>query len=212
MICWPLIWVCVLLSISIHDYFSHRHLLLNFNKLNSDFRDTLDTTLQELKSLTVKLQKNDVYEPMCEYSFNTLLYIIPGISFILDTDGNFDLITNVDILGWKSEDLIGKHFSKIIHTDYVNEIKRENVLLKYKNTSPTEQPKIFDERRTSPRITQNLHIQLLHKNTKEIEDADMYIYGLVTSSGRWFGDINSDDKEFIGSIGIIEIKQNINQD
>ena len=164
-----------------------------------------------------------------EEHYRTLVQTIPDIIYKVDSNGIFTFISeSIKQLGYTPEELIGKHFKKIIHPDDFEKVSRKKVLPKYtgKITGDADSPKLFDERRTGNRMTKNLEVRLLLKNQKEvsknyhyaevysagswkapnkIEDISMdYHYGEINSSGKWDKPVTEKNKNFIESIGFIK--------
>jgi len=149
-------------------------------------------------------EKNKVQQELLESQerYRVLVETIPDIIYELDTEGKFVFVSEaVEMLGYKPQELMGKHFSEIIHPDDIAKVSRETVLLQYKGkvTGDEEAPKLFDERRTGKRATKNLEVRLLHKNKRSTPED--YFYGEVHSSGNW--QEVGQQKRFVGSIGII---------
>ena len=99
--------------------------------------------------------------------YNELLDILPDIIYKLDPDGRFIYLSKaITILGYTREELIGKHFSTIVHPDDLPNVSREEVLPRYRGkvTGVTDTPKLFDERRTGDRVTRNLAVRLIPKD------------------------------------------------
>ncbi|MFQ5713937.1 MAG: PAS domain S-box protein [Candidatus Scalinduaceae bacterium] len=125
-----------------------------------------------------------------EEKYRSLVQAIPDIIYKIDEDGHFIFLNNsIRTLGYEPEEIIGKHFSIILHPDDIESCSRSVVLPKYsgKVTGDKETPKLFDERRGQKRMTRNLEVRLLPKNQdKEKRDVKGRI-GLITS----FGEINA---------------------
>jgi signal transduction histidine kinase len=114
-------------------------------------------------------------------------------------------------LGYEPEEIIGKHFSMILHPDNVKSFSRSVVLQKYANkvTGNEKSPNFFDERRTKDRVTRNLEIRLMPKsngggesNTTGIEDP-ITSFCEVTATGDYDTNVSINDKKLCGTLGII---------
>ncbi|SIQ15602.1 PAS domain S-box-containing protein [Alkalispirochaeta americana] len=121
-----------------------------------------------------------------ERRFYDLVQALPDIVYSLDNQGRITFINNsITVTGWKPEELLGKHFSVLLDPAEVQRVSRDHVLpaLAGTTTGAEAAPKLFDERRTGDRRTQNLEIRLPHRNgvTKEP------LYGTVTA----YGEINA---------------------
>jgi putative nucleotidyltransferase with HDIG domain/PAS domain S-box-containing protein len=138
---------------------------------------------------------------------------LPDIVYKIDPDGCFTFINDsVRNLGYKPEELIGKHFSKIIHPDDVKLFTRNYVLPKFrgKDTGNKIAPKLFDERRTGKRETKGLCIRLIpNQQNSEKKDAgetigSVIIFGDVSSRGHYETDTDKKEIKFLGTLGVIK--------
>jgi PAS domain S-box-containing protein len=140
-----------------------------------------------------------------------LLDVIPDIVYKVDSDGHFVYINGtIKSMGYSPEELIGKHFSTIIHPDDIASVSRSNVLKKYKGsiTGDKNPPKLFDERRTEKRGTKCLIIRLIQKGWEREEDSknlenSKTVYVEVMASGQYDKPVSRKDKAFIGTVGAI---------
>lgn len=155
--------------------------------------------------------------------FAALVRAIPDIIYELDTQGRFTFVSGaIRTLGYEPEELIGEHFSRIVHPEDLETVSRATVLLKYKGrtTGDAGAPKLFDERRTGRRATRNLRVRLVPKGRSparrygEIHSSARWrpredapetwtAYCQVDSAGKWSEQTGSKPGEFLGSIGII---------
>ena len=154
-----------------------------------------------------------------EMRFRNLIASLPVIVYKLDFNGNFIYINNeIKKYGYNPEDLIGRHFSVIIHPDDIEKISRSKVLPKYENkiTGKEYAPKLFDDRRGGDRKTQNLKIRIVEKKTDDDSVLnDEKKFGIVTSYGEVFSsgvilDDHNKHPSHIGTLGIIsDISENL---
>ena len=141
--------------------------------------------------------------------YRTVLQKLPDIVYKIDPDGHFTFISNsVRILGYEPEELIGKHFSKIIHPDDVKSFSRFIALLKHKGkvTGDKNRPKLIDERRTGKRKTKDLEVRLIPKTLgrgKKEKIGTVTTLGDVSATGFYEADIHEKNKKFLGTLGII---------
>ncbi|NVM23155.1 MAG: PAS domain S-box protein, partial [Desulfobacterales bacterium] len=143
--------------------------------------------------------------------YSDVLNSIPDIVYKIDPDGHFLYINNsVMNLGYSPEELMGQHFSKIIHPADVPSVSRSIVLQKYKGkvTGDENSPKLFDERRTGKRVTRDLPIRLILRDRKRQEDSQRIgdskaTYGEVTAGGQYDESLSGKDKTFLGTVGTI---------
>jgi len=134
-----------------------------------------------------------------------MLNVIPDIVYKLDSNGHFVYINGtIKSMGYLPEELIGKHFSKIIHPDDLASLSRSFVLKRYKGsiTGDKNAPKLFDERRTEKRGTKHLIIRLIQKGWKQKENSKT-LYVEVMASGQYDKVVSRKDKAFLGTVGAI---------
>lgn len=130
------------------------------------------------------------------------------IFYIINKEGKFLFISDtINKLGWEPENLIGKHFSNILHPEDVEDVASSTVLPKYKNviTGDSMAPKLFDERRTGDRKTENLEVRLIKNSDHNTEDqAELrYTPTIVDAAGLYTSQVSSYQKKQIGTVGII---------
>ena len=147
-------------------------------------------------------------EPGLEEERAAILQAIPDIIFKIDPNGYFSFINkSISILGYDQAELIGKHFSAILHPEDVKSFSRHLVLPRYKGTITGDEkaPKLFDERRTGKRQTKNLSIRLIpQERRKEQEIVGRIIaYGDVSSTGHYGTEPGKKEEKFLGSLGVI---------
>ena len=139
-----------------------------------------------LRNLTVRYRRN-YYKAMEKerapvINLQNLLEALPDIVYILDTNGHF-LYLNAAVrwLGWEPGELLGKHFSEIVAEDDRARVSRDSVLAQIRSQAafPAVPPKLFDERRSGERMTRDLEVRLVHRDTGEIS------YGLVNAYGEF---------------------------
>ena len=137
-----------------------------------------------------------------EEKYKDLIKTLPDIVYIIDIDGYFTYLNDsVNRLGYTPDQLIGKHFSTIIHPDEVDKVQRSRVLPRLKGivTGTDDVPLLFDEKRTGTRITRNLRIRLLPRGKVK---RGVCTEGEVIAIGLY--EYESDgQKSFIGTIGLI---------
>lgn len=136
-----------------------------------------------------------------ENNYCDFIGVLPGIVYTLDTDGKFCFLSeNIEsTLGLKSEDIIGHHFSTIIHPEEVESVSRASIIPRFEGipTGSDKSPKLFDERRAGARRTENLCVHLLIKHSSNPLEKKIFRCK-VNSSGRY----DSLDR-FIGTIGVM---------
>jgi len=145
-----------------------------------------------------------------EEKYLSILKELPDIVYKIDQDGHFTFINNaIGILGYKPEELVGKHFSKIVPPDDVKLFSRHFVLPQYKGkvTGYERAPKLFNERRTGKRKTKNLVIRLIPKKNRNKKPESIIgtviAFGDVSSAGYYDTCVMKSEKKFLGTLGII---------
>lgn len=113
--------------------------------------------------------------------FQNLLKALPDIVYILDEKGRFAFLNDaVRDLGYEPQELVGKHFSEILHEEDRTRVSREAVLaqIRAQDAFPETPPKLFDERRSGLRMTRDLEVRIPNKATGQL------VYGLVNAYGE----------------------------
>jgi PAS domain S-box-containing protein len=141
--------------------------------------------------------------------YNELLDVLPDIIYKLDPDGHFTYLSKaIAILGYTREELIGKHFSVIVHPDDLPNVSRDKVLPRYRGkvTGLAAMPKLFDERRTGHRVTKNLVVRLMPKGAAAGKEAviDHALQSEICATGHYRESGSPDCPQFEGSVGTIK--------
>jgi PAS domain S-box-containing protein len=162
-----------------------------------------DTQAQELAK---------AYKALREYE--SILNILPDIIYKIDPEGHFVFISNsVNSLGFQPQELLGRHFSVLVHPEDVLKVSRKYVLPKYQGraTGDEKAPKLFDEVRTGRRITRNLAVRLVPKfSPKNLDPTTLpTIEGEVIASGIYGKLADERNREFEGTSGRIALKTDI---
>ncbi|RLC23823.1 MAG: hypothetical protein DRH21_06460 [Deltaproteobacteria bacterium] len=143
--------------------------------------------------------------------YTDILDVLPDIVYELDGNGYFVYINGtIKSMSYSPEELIGKHFSTIIHPDDIASLSRSTVLKRYKGTITGDKnaPKLFDERRTEKRGTKYLIVRLIQKGWEREEDSknvekSKTVYAEVMASGQYDKAVSRKDKAFFGTVGAI---------
>jgi len=187
-------------EISALHFFSKRN-----GKISERDRKLIDAFCNSEKFvLNIILTKVELAES--EEKHRTLVDIIPEIIYRIDPQGKFLFLSeSISLLGYTSSELIGKHFSEIIHPDDVNKAKRNVVIQKFigKKTGDKDSPKLFDERRTGKRGTRDLEIRLQKKQAATKGTQFEMIYGEVTAVGEYDVPVFEKNKKLLGTVGVI---------
>ena len=146
--------------------------------------------------------------------YRILIQLLPDIVYKIDRNGRFIYLNKaVENIGYTPEELLGRHFSEIIHPDDAKSVQRDLVLRQIKSDgAPKEQSvKLFDERRTGKRITTKLKLALVPKNRDPEAVARERSENLweVISLGH-YGTVD-EGLEYTGSIGILRDIRNVSK-
>ncbi len=160
------------------------------------------------KSMTEKVELHNLRRQLLdrEEINKTLIELIPDIVYKIDPDGKFTFINNsIERIGYTPEELIGKHFSEIIHPDDMETISREIILHGYEGgiTGYENAPKLFYERRSVKRKIKNLEIRVLSKSSKKKKNYSVFSYGEVSSARHYDIDESGKEIKYLGTVGII---------
>lgn len=110
----------------------------------------------------------------------------PDIIFMLDTQGCFSFINQraESLLGYSHEELIGMHFSVLVHPDDLPMVQHS-----------------FQERRTGKRASQHVELNMLPRQNFNIDGAEVQLISAELSSmGIYAG---KSDKTFVGTYGVL---------
>ncbi len=146
-----------------------------------------------------------------EQQYPHLIEIIPDIVYKINPEGHFTFVNkHIKLLGYNQKELIGKHFSEILHPDEIETVSRSIVLgkLKKSNNDDEKPPLLFDERRTGTRMTKWLEIRLKHKKWEENKNnlnkkEPLILIGEIAARGIYDKSEKSKSNDFIGTVGII---------
>jgi signal transduction histidine kinase/DNA-binding response OmpR family regulator len=143
-----------------------------------------------------------------ERRYENLVHSLPDIVYELDSEGRFTFVNNsIGLLGYEPSDLIGKHFSILLHEEDAKAVDRNSVLESFHGveTGAALAPKLFNERRGIDRMTENLEVRLRRKPGNRGDSSDLIVtvlsYGEVTAVGAYAKGSSSGD--FMGSVGVI---------
>ena len=146
-----------------------------------------------------------------ERRYEDLVHALPDIVYELDSEGCFTFVNNsVSFLGYHPSDLLGKHFSMLLYDEDASAVDRASVLEAFHGiaTGPALSPKLFNERRSIERRTENLEVRLRPRpkpGARLGETGDLLVtvsaYGEVTAAGEYA--MRSSDRSFMGTVGVI---------
>lgn len=139
--------------------------------------------------------------------YEDLLQAIPDIVYRLDVEGNFTFVNEaIASLGYTPEELLGRHFSYILHEQDARRVSRKHVLPEYhgRQTGLEGAPGLFDERRGRERRTRGMEIRL-KGGRKQGAPSSMeglaIAYGEVSATGHYREEQSK--RLFTGTVGII---------
>ena len=148
-----------------------------------------------------------------EERFRSLVQTIPDIVYKIDAEGRFTFLNrSIERLGYRQSDLIGKHFSEIIHSADIQDASLQKVLEKTSQGTPNPSQKVFDERRTGLRMTVGLEIRLKNRigeidNIYELKNIDQPGVPVEVNSTGLYGECERDTinrtRQYIGTVGVI---------
>ena len=159
-----------------------------------------------------------------ERRYESLVHALPDIVYELDSEGRITFINNsIRLLGYEPAELVGRHFSVLLHEDDVPAVDRSSVLGYFEGakTGSALSPKLFNERRGFDRRTENLELRLKRKKPEsgvaaspsaeggageayaygEDVIASIISYGEVTAVGEYAQEDGG--AAFVGSVGVI---------
>ncbi|MBF0194003.1 MAG: response regulator [Magnetococcales bacterium] len=178
-----------------------------------NFNNDMEEKNRRLYEINEKLTDSLEKLSSSEERFRGLVQTIPDIVYKIDSEGNFTFLNkSVERLGYHQSDLIGKHFSEIIHSADVPNASLDKVIERIgKGTSNPEQ-KVFDERRSGERMTVGLEVRLKTKSGKpigvsEIKNIDDHSIGVEVNSTGLYGEVaqqsSNSSRQYVGTVGVI---------
>ena len=176
------------------------------------FQEQTTLGTAELEKINAQLRKSLRQFRESEEQFRSLVTTIPDIVYRIDPDGRFLFLNkSVERLGYRLEELIGRHFSHIILPSDLERASRSRALARPKTDAPpvVVPPKLFDERRTGDRQTTRLEVCLVAKhangNRYGVMErlSEQIIQVEVNSAGIYEIGGDSGGRVFIGTVGVI---------
>jgi len=130
-------------------------------------------------------------------AFNEIINYLPDILYKIDIEGNYTFISDsINKLGYTPDELLGQHFSKILHPKDKDKVSRDILLPTLKGKTLESTPKLFDERRTGKRLTKKLKLRIVPKGYDHTTDPTYEVE--VYSLGAY-----EDESIFSGTLGLI---------
>ena len=147
-----------------------------------------------------------------EERYRNLVRAIGDVVYEIDPGGHV-LFANeaVRSLGYEPSELVGKHFTELVHPDDVEQVSRNIILEQYAGTVTGDEkaPKLFDERRTGERRTIGLEVRLVPKgwapsqNDATETTGSIIVLGDVVATGQYHDHIHINGRDFLGTVGVI---------
>ncbi len=176
-----------------YEKLSNEELIRRIRKLEDENRQLLSLSGKNLEEI---------------FSDNAqLLGLIPGIIYKTDPQGLFTYVSpRIRELGYDPDELLGKHFSLIIHPEDVGRVTRNKVLPNYqgKVTGDEKAPKLFDERRSGKRGTFGLELRIRRKEEEKPQES--LLNARVNSFGQYDREVFDREKQFLGSVGLLQVE------
>ncbi len=135
-------------------------------------------------------KENQSIQKRLEESENLHKFIVnnsPDMIYLLDQEGRFAFINErvESLLGFKQEDVLGEHFSKIIFDDDIDQANYT-----------------FNERRTGDRATRSTELRLRCKDGDNLRYFESRSVPIELSSIGIYSVDDKNQKEFIGTYGV----------
>ncbi|MBF0156972.1 MAG: response regulator [Magnetococcales bacterium] len=158
---------------------------------------------------------NDSLEQLSasEERFRSLVQTIPDIVYKIDAEGRFTFLNRaIERLGYHPSELIGKHFTEIIHSADIRDASLEGVIERIGRGAANPEQKLFDERRTGVRMTVGLEIRLRPKSGVvnelfELRDLELPTVSVEVNSTGLYGEVGHETsyrtRQYIGTVGVI---------
>ncbi len=146
-------------------------------------------------------QENPNYgwEEMSE-RYASLVGTVPGVVYTLDEKGRFTSLSKAaeSVMGFTQEELLNRHFSAILHPEDVDSVSRDFILPRFAGipTGNECSPKLFDERRSWPRKTEDLQVRICPKTGSSGKE-NRLLKCRVNASGEYVRG------RFVGTIGYL---------
>ena len=187
----------------------------SFLMRDSQFRHlgSLPAMISKVLSVSESIHRQNAHLQLSEKRYMNLINSLPDIVYTLDGAGRFVYVNEaITQLGYTPTELIGKHFSTILHEDDIPRVSRNIVLKELKGTKTGQEgsPRLFDERRTGKRMTKNLVIRLKQKKPSPYFEtsAVVFSFGEVASVGIALPEFEGGSQGTVGIIRDISYHQN----
>ncbi len=136
--------------------------------------------------------------------YRDLVNSIPDIIYQVDQKGIFQFLGSaVSLLGYTPAELLGVHFSRIIHPDDLAMVSWHEA----DGVAPPPPARVyFDDRRAKPRLVETSEIRLVPKRLTKpgaLLETELLVYAELSARGYYETDAKSGRRQFMGTIGII---------
>lgn len=181
--------------------------MIAFNNACVQSRE-LDAREKKLKETNAALARNIELLSASEERFRSLVAAVPDIVYRIDAEGSFLFVNDaVSYLGYEPSELIGQHFSVLLHPEDAMACDADTVLPQMARRVSSVAPKLFNERRNGERMTVGLRIRVLKKDRsyfmgelKTLSDEAVHVE--INSLGM-FGVDSRANRRYIGTVGVI---------
>lgn len=168
----------------------------------------LEEREKKLREANLQLARHVDLLSASEERFRSLIAAVPDIVYKLDAMGHFTFLNDaIARLGYDPGELIGQHFSTLVHPEDVPNASAGAVLPRLSGSRSPHAPKLFDERRTRERMTVGLRVRLITKNHASVFGelctiGSALVHVEVNSMGL-YGETAQAERKFIGTVGVI---------
>ncbi|MBF0370565.1 MAG: response regulator [Magnetococcales bacterium] len=177
------------------------------------FNREMDKQNRRLNEINDRLTDSMEQLSASEERFRSLVQTIPDIVYKIDAEGRFTFLNkSIERLGYHQTDLIGKHFTEIIHGNDVSQACLTKIIDKIGKGTQNPGQKVFDERRSGMRMTVGLELRLKSKSGAmaeaiEIKNITPTTVNVEVNSTGLYGDVGSETsyrtRQYIGTVGVI---------
>jgi len=149
--------------------------------------EQLEQGIKELQKEALKHKRTKETLEASAKKYRALVSNSPDIIYILDPKGNFSFVAGAIeiLLGFKAEELIGKHFTSIIWPEDVKKAEWR-----------------FNERRTGERSTKRFQLRLITDQGKGEHFDIKYLPVELYTFGVYDKPVSAKDKKFLGTYGV----------
>ena len=168
----------------------------------------LEEREKKLTEANASLARNIDLLSASEERFRSLIAAVPDIVYKLDAHGNFTFLNDaITRLGYAPDELLGRHFTALLHPEDVTAASADAVLPKLAGQPSPTAPKLFNERRTKERMTVGLRVRLVTKRHTSVFGelcpiGSSLVHVEVNSMGL-YGETGGAERKFIGTVGVI---------